>query len=298
MSLADFSQQLANLVDGAAPGVVALRTPRGATASGILYRDSLVLTADHALHGHDAPTVTLPDGRSAAATVAGRDPGTDVAVLRLAEPIAAPVWQPAGQPRTGALALAVGRGSTNGAHAALGILSLVGEAWRTMRGGQIATLLRLDIGLHPGQSGGAVIDAQGRWIGMATRGLTRLGAVAIPPETLARVAGAVLQRGRVVRGYLGLGLQPVPLPAHLTKQLHRTQPHGMIVVSLEQDGPAERSGLTLGDVLTAVNGQPLEDTGDLLAYLDLGSPGRQLTCELFRGGRVETLAVTVGEKED
>ena len=179
----------------------------------------------------------------------------------------------------------------------MGILSLVGDAWRTMRGGQIDQLIRLDMGLHPGQSGGAVVDASGALIGMATRGLTRSGGVVIPVATLDRVVEAVVQRGRVVRGYLGVGLQPVPLSAHLTRHLGRAQQHGLIVVSVEPESPAEQAGVLLGDVLAAINGQPIDDTAGVLAHLDAGSPGRVLDWQVLRGGRLENVAVTVGERE-
>jgi S1-C subfamily serine protease len=297
MTLVEFSRQLATLVEKAAPAVVAVRTQRMTAASGILYRAGLVLTADHALQGQEVQAVELADGRMMAASVMGRDPGTDLAVLKLHEELAAPVWPVATDLKAGHLAVAVGRAPQLGPQAAMGIVSLTGEAWRTMGGGQIDTLIRLDMGLHPTQSGGAVVDAEGRLMGMATRGLMRSGAVVIPVATLDRVADAVVSRGRVVRGYLGVGLQPVPLSKHLTNHLGREQAHGLIVVSVETESPAETAGVLLGDVLTAINGKPVDDTAEVLAHLDAGSPGRVLEWQVLRGGRVESVAVTVGERE-
>lgn len=297
MTLVEFSRHLADLVASTAPAVVAVRTQRMAAASGLLYRDGIVVTADHTVQGHEVQAVELAGGRTIPALVAGRDPGTDVAVLKLHENIAAPARTHAAGMAAGHLALAVGQSPQLGPQAAMGILSLVGDAWRTMRGGQIEQLIRLDMGLHPAQSGGAVVDAEGHLIGMATRGLTRAGGIAIPVATLDRVVDAVLARGRVVRGYLGVGLQPVPLSAHLTKHLGRKQEHGLIVVSVEEESPAEKAGVLLGDVLAAINGKPIDDTGDVLAHLDAGSPGRVLEWQVLRGGRVQSVAVTVGEKE-
>lgn len=297
MTLVDFSRQLAGLVEKTAPGVVAVRTQRMATASGILYRDSLVVTADHAIHGHEVTAVVLAGGSTQPAQVLGRDPGTDVAVLKLTNTVEAMPLRPAEGVAAGHLTVAVGRSAEMGPQAAMGIVSLLGGAWRTMRGGQMEQLIRLDLGLHPTQSGGAVVDAAGGLIGMATRGLSRSGALAVPVATLERVVDAVLTRGRVVRGYLGVGLQPVPLPAHLIKNLGRMQEHGLIVVSVEPESPAEQAGVLLGDVLTAINGQALDDTASVLAHLDADSPGRVLDWEVLRGGQLAVVPVTVGEKE-
>ena len=297
MTLLDFSRQMAGTVEKTGPAVVAVRTQRMAAASGILFRDGLVLTADHATQGHEVQAVVLADGSTQPVLVLGRDAGTDVAVLKLPAAPVAPVLARAGVVAAGHLALAVGRSAEMGVQAAMGIVSLAGGAWRTMRGGQLDQLIRLDMGLHPAQSGGAVVDAEGRLIGMATRGLSRSGGVAIPAATLDRVLDAVLERGRVVRGYLGVGLQPVPLPAHLMNKLGREQAHALMVVSVEPESPAERGGVFLGDVLTAVDGRAIDETAALLAHLDAGSPGRVLEWQVLRGGRVETVAVTVGEKE-
>ena len=297
MTLLEFSRQLAATVEKAAPAVVAVRTQRMATASGILYRDGLVLTADHAIQGHEVQAVVLSDGSTQPAHVLGRDAGTDVAVLKLTNAITAPALALNGGLAAGHLALAVGRNAGMGPQAAMGIVSLVGGAWRTMRGGSVDQLIRLDLALHPAQSGGAVVDASGGLIGMATRGLSRSGGLAIPVSTLNRVLDAVISRGRVVRGYLGVGLQPVPLPAHLTKHLGREQQQGLIVVSVEPQSPAEHSGVLLGDVLTALNGEPIDDAAAVLVHLDADSPGRTLEWQVLRGGRVEMVSVKVGEKE-
>lgn len=295
--LAAWSDQLAAAVEMAGQHVVALQNPSHTFAAGILWPQAdsaVVVTADHALHQQDLQGVVLPDGRFVAASVMGRDPGTDIAVLRLTEAVAAPplaipgtVWKP------GHLALAVSRSSEAGLTASMGIISVVAGAWRTWRGGQVDHMLRLDMGLYPGASGGLVVSGGQALIGMATRGLSRVGSIALPFATLTRVVEALVTGGRVVRGYLGVGLQPIALPDHLSHQKYTS---GHMLVSVEPDGPAERAGLMIGDILLAIEGKVIEDTNGLMAFLDAGSVGRELTFEILRGGKLQAASLVVGAR--
>ena len=295
--LAAWSEQLAEAVAQAGRHVVSLQNAHSTFAAGILWpqNDSaVVLTADHALHQQELHSVALPDGRFVAANVIGRDSGTDIAVLRLSEAVSAPplpapetAWRP------GHLALAVGRSSEAGLTASMGIVSVVAGAWRTWRGGQVDQMLRLDLGLYPGASGGLVISGGQAFIGMATRGLSRVGSIALPWATLSRVAHAILAGGRVVRGYLGVGLQPIALPDHLSQQKYSS---GHILVSVEPQGPAEQAGLMIGDILLAIDGRIVEDTNGLMSFLDADSVGQQLLLEILRGGQLLTVPVVVGAR--
>ena len=301
--LARLSDALAATVAGAAARVVALHTKSNSTVSGILFRDGIALTADHAIHNHEIVAATLPDGAKIAASLAGRDPGSDLAVIRFAEPVPAPAWPDspgaAAVPQAGHLVLAVGRSPEHGPLASMGVVSLAGSgSWRTWRGGSLASLIRLDIGLHPAMSGSLIVNAHGASIGLGTRGLSRLGAVVIPAATLHRVTDAVLTRGHVARGYLGLGLQPVPVPEHLMKQWNLSHSRALMVVSVEPDGPSEQAGLLLGDILVSINGQVLSDTSDVLAHLDGESAGRTLNLSLLRGGQRTDLVLTIGERSE
>jgi S1-C subfamily serine protease len=266
---------------------VTVHARRHIPSSGLHWRPGIIVTAEHTVRRDEEIAIVLPGGRTVPATVAGRDPGTDLAVLK-AEDIDAPAVaaEDTEAPRTGHIVLAVGRGSQGGVTAAMGIVSATADAWRTWRGGLIDRLVRLDLALYPGLSGAAVVDAQGRLIGIATGGLTRTAAVAIPLSTVQRVAAELLATGRVRRGYLGVGLHPVELPER----------RGLIVVSVEAGGPADRAGILVGDILVALDGKPVADTDDVQAALGGESVGRLVRVSMVRGGQPAETGVTVGER--
>jgi S1-C subfamily serine protease len=257
----------------------------------------VVVTAEHTLKRDEDLSVTLPDGRKVAATLAGRDPGTDLAVLKIEEAAsAAPEFAPAAAVKTGNLVLAVARSAELGANATMGVISAVGGAWSTWRGGRVDQYIRLDVSLYPGASGGAVVDTGGRIIGIATSALSRAAGVAIPAATVERVAAELLSKGRVPRGYLGLGLQPVRLPEHLINKLKLTAATGLIVLMAEPGGPAESAGVLVGDVLLSLDGQAIEEMQDLQAALGAGAVGKTVTAALVRGGEIAAASIVVGER--
>jgi S1-C subfamily serine protease len=179
--------------------------------------------------------------------------------------------------------------------AAMGIVSTSGGPWKTWRGGQLDALLRLDIGAYPRSSGSLVIDTQGGFAGMLTGGLTRTAPIAIPPATIDRVAAELLEHGRVAHGYLGIGLQTIPLPAAFARLLKREQRSGVIVLSVEPEGPAEGSGIVVGDVIVEINGHIVGDTDDIHVGLR-GAIGKTLPAIVLRGGERVELKVEVGER--
>ena len=217
--LSAVSNDLAAAVDTVGRSVVAIHARRRIPASGIVWQPGVVVAAHHTIQRDDDITVGLHDGISVAATLAGRDPSTDLAVLRLAEGASAPPVAPATEPpRVGQLVLALGRpgGSVT---ASLGIVSAVGGEWRTWQGGTIDRFVRLDLAVYDGFSGGPLVDTAGRVIGLNTSGLARATAVTVPASTVARVTGQLLARGHVARGWLGIATQPVRLPPGLQRSL-------------------------------------------------------------------------------
>ncbi|TDG05592.1 serine protease [Paracraurococcus ruber] len=283
--LAAFSDRLAALVAGAADRTVAVHGRDGRARSGLLWAEGLVVTAEEALEHDDELAVTLPDGRTVPAQLAGRDPGTDVALLKAETGGFVPLAPaPPALLAPGHLVLAVGRGE-DGAVAAHGIASLVGGPWRSMRGGRLDRRIQLGLRLDPCAEGGTVLDHAGRLIGMAVPGPKRR-ALAIPAETIARSVEQLRTRGRVARGYLGLAMQPV----------QAGEVRGLIVVGVDPRSPAGQAGVLLGDVLVSWDGRPLGTVREMLARLDPDSVGTTVTLELIRAGRPHRVPVRIAER--
>src|SRR6202162_74419 len=247
------SIELAAAAERAGRSVVAVNARWRNASSGVIWRSGVIVTADHTIRRDEEIHVTVPDGSTAAAELAGRDPGTDLAVLKV-ETADAPIARSSAPDsiKTGNLGLAIGRSEQTGVSAAMGVVSNVSGPWHTWRGGKLDRFLRLDIGLYPGVSGAAVVDAEGKLIGIATAGLSRTSLLAIPAATIDRVTDELLRQGHIARGYLGVGLQPIPLPEHLRTKLKSAE-GGLIVLSVEPDGPAGQAGVLIGDVLIALD---------------------------------------------
>ncbi len=291
--LSNFSSNLADLIERGGQYAVGIEARHRIGSSGFLWKPGVIVTAGHAIRRDEEIAIILPDGNRTAAELVGRDPDTDIAVLRV-ESTVAPSFVTAPPLRTGEIVIAVGRHQP-GVLAAMGIVSTAGGPWKTWRGGQLESLLRLDIGAYPRSSGSAVIDTQGRFAGMLTMGLTRTASVAVPAATISRVAAELLEYGRVARGYLGVGLQPILLPALLAKLLNREQRSAVIVLSVEPDGPAEHAGINIGDVIAEINQIPVNDTDDLHSALR-GMIGKELPVVILRGGARTEVRVKVGER--
>jgi S1-C subfamily serine protease len=286
--LALLSERIAVLVEGAAQSVVALQGGRRGT-SGIHWRAGVIVTAEEALERDDDIAVSLPDGRQVAATLAGRDPTTDVAVLRF-QPDGLPVAAlgDAAPLRTGHWIVAVGRHRA-GAIASQGIVSIAGPAWQSMRGGTIDRLIRLDLSLSPGSEGGAVIDADGRTLGMAVLG-PRRRVLAIPASTIDRAVESLLAKGHVARAYLGASLEAVRLGGTPSEK------RGVLIVGIDPEGPAARASLLVGDIVTQWNGTTVSRVRDIWRALGSDNVGASVALTLVRGGKPETAQVTLGER--
>lgn len=295
--LAALSDDLAAAVETAGRSVVAIHARRRIPASGVIWQPGIVVAAHHTIQRDDDIGVTLHDGATVPATLAGRDPSTDLAVLRLADsgagaPAAAPATEPV---RVGQLMLALGRPGT-AVTATLGIVSAVGGEWRTWHGGTIDQFVRLDLSIYDGFSGGPLVTASGRVAGINTSGLSRAAAITVPARTVDRVMKQLLERGHVARGWLGIATQPVRLPPALRRSTGAETEVGLVVVNVEPESPADRGGVLIGDVLLALDDRPVSDPGDVVAALGADRIGQAVALRVARGGRAEQLAVTVGER--
>jgi len=293
--LINLSNELAKLAQEASPSVVAVHGRQRYSSSGVHWRPGVVVTAEHTLRRDEDIQVTLSNGKTVDATLAGRDRGSDLAVLRV-EGLAAPALQigPAESARVGDLALVLGRSRDSGPNASLGIVSAVSGSWRTWRGGQVEHYIRLDATLFPASSGGAVIDAQGRAIGIATSALSRIAGLAIPAATVNRVTDGLLEKGFLARGYLGVGVLPVPIAEALRSKLSLANTRGVIIMSAEPGGPADAAGVLVGDTLLALDGKAIESLEDLRSFLDTTAAGKKAQAKLLSGGKLTEVTITVG----
>ncbi len=285
--LAALSGELAAAVERAGNAVVAVHARPRYSSSGVFWRPGILVTAEHTIRREEEITVTLPDGSNAPAKLAGSDAGTDVAVLRLEGGTGTPLERASAIPAPGNLVLGIGRSEDSGVNAAMGIISALSGSWRTWRGGRLDNYIRLDLTMYPMSSGGVVVNVAGEAIGIATSALSRIAGLAIPGTTIDRVVDEILARGHVARGYLGVGLQPVELPDH-----HK----GLIVLSLEPEGPAAKAGVLIGDILVTLGGKAVNDTDDIQGVLESVGVGRSVEAEVVRGGVSKKVAITIGER--
>ena len=294
--LQQLSDDLAATVQTASPSIVRIHGRRRMTATGIVWSaDGVIVTAHHVVTRDDNLSVGLADGSSAEATLVGRDPSTDLAVLRVqASGLTVPAWRAGDQVSVGQLVLALGRpGET--VQATLGVVSALGDAWRTPAGGQIDRYLQTDVVMYPGFSGGPLVGAGGAVLGLNTSALVNGVSVAVPVETLRGVVGTLLEHGHVRRGYLGVGAQPVRLPDALAADLG--QETALMLITVEPDSPAEKGGLVMGDTIVALDGQPVRHMDDLQALLSGDRVGKNVPVRILRGGKLEDRAVVIGSRE-
>jgi serine protease Do len=294
--LSGISQAVADLVNRTASGVVAVKAAPYRVVSGILLEDNLIAITDHVLKREDSVPVHTAAGEDFSASILGRDPSVDVAVLK-ADKLRASPLAPAdtGALKAGMLAAVVGLTVDVGPSASLGILGAVGGSRRTWRGGTLDQFLRLDVNLYPSQAGAAVVTAEGRLIGMATGALLRHSAVALPVATIRRVADELIKEGRIRHGYLGVGLQPVAIQSFKGK-LENAPTHGLIILSVEPDSPADRAGLQIGDIFVTLAGKPVMDIEELQMALRGDVVGRSVPATLLRGGEPLQVEVTIAER--
>ena len=294
-TLAALSDGMADAVENVATAVVRVNGRRRRSGSGVVIAQNTVLTASHVLEREEDLSVETADGRTLSARFAGRDHSSDLAVLNVEDLDIEPAKPADGEARVGQISLAVGSHSRGeGPRATLGVVSAVGGPVRTRRGPRLERFIQTDATPYPGFSGGPLIDARGNVLGILVSGWGRGAAFAIPADIAWRTAGTLSERGSVKRGYLGILSQPVRLPDG--QSLGLTQRGGLLVVGVEEGSPAGRGGLIVGDILATLDGQPVEDTDDLLVLLSGDRVGSPVPVKLVRGGELTEVEITVGER--
>jgi len=296
-TLNDFSNELSAAVERGGTGTVLVDTRHRYPASGIVYAPDLVLTADHVITRDENLQVSAAENKSFSVTVAGRDSGSDLALLRLSEKSLTPAKIAKAEAKVGQLVIALGRPSNDGVQASWGIIAAIGGPARTGRGGLLEEYIQTETTSYPGFSGGPLIDSNGEVLGLNTSGLTRGMALTIPVRYAWRIAEALAKHGAVKRGYIGVRTQPTELTDSARNTFKREQAHGLLVLWLEGKGPAENGGLLVGDTIVSVSGQPVGDPDDLFAALNGDIVGKSIAVEVLRGGKPETIQVTVGERK-
>ncbi len=297
-SLTTLSDAMAQAVEAAGAWTVRVDARRRFPATGIGFAPDLILTADHVVERDEEIRVNLPDGTELSASVAGRDPGNDLAVLRIEKQVLVAAEKADKAARVGQIALALGRPTSEGLQASFGIVSAAGGPVRTRRGGLLESFLRTDAIPYPGFSGGPLVDVSGKMLGINTSGLGVGASLAIPAGVAWRVAASLAEHGSVKRGYLGIRSQLVDLPEDAKAALRRDQNHGLLIIGVEDDSPAAAGGLMVGDILVGMAGQPVEDHDALFAQLTGEVVGSPADVEVLRGGKPQTVAVTASERKE
>jgi S1-C subfamily serine protease len=292
-ALSDLSQSLADAVERVSPALVQVNGRKRQPASGVVFADNLIVTADHVLEREEDLSVGTHEGQTLAAQFVGRDTSSDLAVLRVddlgLEPAAT-----ASEARVGQLVLAVGR-PYGEPMASLGIVSAVTGPIHTRRGATLERYITTDAIPYPGFSGGPLTGADGMVLGILSTGLLRGVTLGVPTPVVWSIADSLAKHGRIRRGYLGISSQPAHLPENIRNE--RNQKRGLLIVRVEEGSPAAQSGLLLGDVLLLLDGQAIVDTSDLQLLLTGERVGKSVPGEVLRGGEVRTLDITIGEKK-
>lgn len=284
-TILDLSSDLAHAVATASGSVVAVHGGRCETASGVVWSEHHVVTAAHALERESELELTVGDER-VPATLAGADPASDLAVLKVERALVPLPRAEATAPRVGEIALALSR-SARGLRARLGVVARVGGAFRLGPGVEVERYVESDIAPAPGLAGSALVDASGALIGVNATGVVRGVLVALPGGAVSRVVDAIVAHGRVRRAKLGVAVERVELPQAVAAR--RGARRGLIVLGVAPGGPAEQGGMTLGDVILAVGGKPVERVDELSAALDENAIGVELAVEILRAGAEQTL---------
>jgi S1-C subfamily serine protease len=295
-SLIEFSQELSRIVEQVGQSVVAVHGRRFA-ASGIHWQAGLIVSSNESVNLEEKLRVTLPDGQTIEANVVGNDPTTDIVVLQLPQncELALPLLMTHTPLAVGNVVLGLGRSIENGIFASLGVIQTLGASWRSSSGGVIDQLIRVDLNLRRNAAGGPLVNAQGEVIGFNTFG-PRRSVLTIPASTINQVVKQLQQKGRIMRGYLGIGMQRILVPQALQLQLSIPNQWGLMLVSIDPQQAAEQAGMMLGDILITLNNQPIQDSQELQTILDPQSIGQTLTVGVIRGGELREFEVVVGER--
>jgi S1-C subfamily serine protease len=295
--LETISNEFASAAEKAGGSVVAVHARRWMPTSGIEWKKGVVVTVHHGVQRDEDIKVLLDGGRAVSAKLAGRDPSTDIAVLRIEEASSgAPRLGDSASLKLGHLVLALGRTRRGDLVASSGIIGGISGEWRNRRGGQLDQHIRLDLALYPGFSGGPLLNARGEVVGMNTRGLGHGRAVTVPVATVNRVVEELLEKGRIARPYLGIAMQPVKVPENMRSKLPAQTRVGLLVTHVENGGPAEKAGALLGDVLFEVGGKIVEHIDAIQDSLATAKIGDVLQIRVIRAGEIKPVSISLGER--
>jgi S1-C subfamily serine protease len=295
--LVELSDALADAAELAGKSTVLVDARRRLPASGILFAPTLVLTAEHVVEKDEDITVAFADGTDASAKVAGRDTGSDLAVLKLERPAGTVAEITKTPGRLGQIALALARPSRQGIEASLGTVSAIGGPVQTRRGGMLERYYRTDSISYPGFSGGPLVAADGTILGLNTSGLSNGAGITIPADIAWNIADILSKHGQIKRGYLGIRSQTVDIPTSSQDALKRTQATGLLVVSVEKNSPASKGGLIVGDILVAVAGNPILHHDELFVRLNGDVVGKATPVDILRGGQPQTVNIVIGQRQ-
>jgi serine protease Do len=295
--LETISNEFAAAAEKVRPSVVAVHGRRSMPTSGIEWKKGVVVTVHHGVQRDEDIKVLLDGGRAVSAKLAGRDPSTDIAVLRIEEVTSgAPQIGDSTSLRLGHLVLALGRTRRGDLVASSGIIGGISGEWRNRHGGQLDQHIRLDLALYPGFSGGPLLNARGEVVGINTRGLGHGRAVSVPVATVNRVVGELLEKGHIARPYLGIAMQPVEVPESMRSNLPAETRVGLLVMHVENGGPAEKAGVLLGDVVFEAGGKTVEHVDAIQDSLATAKIGDVLEIRLIRAGEIKAVSVALGER--
>jgi len=296
-ALKQLSDNLADAVEQAGAWTVTVNARRRFPATGIVFsEDGLIVTANHVVEFDEEITVGLSDGRTIDAKLVGRDPGSDLALLKIeAEGLTLPP-RATSEPRAGNLALAIGRPGPSGPMASFGVISVVGPFGRRSGRDQTDDFIRADVAMLPGFSGGPLVDAGGQLLGLNSSHFGRGGGLTITTAVIDRVISSLKTHGKIRRGFLGIGAQAVPIPASLASAAGTSQESGLVIVSIESGGPAETSGVLIGDIILSINDRAVGSVEELQDVLSDDLVGQTANLNLIRGGNAHSVTVTVAER--
>jgi S1-C subfamily serine protease len=295
--LETLSNDFAAAAEGVGSSVAAIYGRRWMPSSGIQWRKGFIVTAHHSIRREEDITVVAAGGKSLKANLAGRDPSTDLAILKVSEESALPI--PVfgdGGLKLGHVVLALGRSRGSNLVASAGIVGGISGEWEPRRGGRVDQHIRLSLELYPGFSGGPLVNAQGKVVGINTRGLSRGRAVTIPLATVNRIVDELIEKGHIAKPYLGLAMQPVAVPESLRGKAPGAGNSAVLVVHVEPAGPADKAGVLLGDVVVELQGKPVEDTGDIQQLLGSAKIGDTVAATVLRGGAPVKLSITLADR--
>lgn len=290
--LVQFSDALAARVEFTKPTAVALRLAHERYVSGIMWRPDAIVASEQSLPRRDEFEVVIAGGAVTTAKVAGRDSSTNIAVLRVQEPLASSSITTS-EARAGAVVIAIGADGTGGASARLGVVNTAGPEWHSSRGGLIDRRIALDVRLARSEEGGPIFDAAGNCIGMSTFG-PRGQVLVIPAATIDRIVPTLLKDGRVARGWLGVTLQAVAVPDALRETVDQSS--GLMVMSVVETGPAAQAGIVAGDIILSVDRTSTHRFRKIARYFGSESIGRKAELRVIRSGTVVTVKTTIAER--